>query len=61
MLRAMAQSRRNFCRRNCKLWDGRCTVGAAPRWKSKTPRNGGAYLVGWLECERGEKLGERRW
>ena len=62
MLRAMAQSKRNFCRRNCKLWEkGRCSVGVSPAWGRRLPRNGGAYFVGWLECERGEKLEERRW
>lgn len=62
MLRAIAQSRRNFCRRNCKLWrNGRCTAGGWPVWGPRRPVKGGMYFVGWLECERGEKLEERRW
>lgn len=64
MIEAMAQSRRNFCRRNCvhATERGGCTVGARPeRVGPQFPRRGGAYYVGRIRCERGEWLDERRW
>lgn len=62
MIKAIAQSKRNFCRRNCALFSkGRCSVGEKPSWGRRIPQKGGAYFVGWLECENGVQLEERRW